>query len=51
MHVEATGPAASGEGHGIEMRAAELAMLLDGVDLESVQRRPRYRRPTTATAP
>jgi len=44
-------PAASGEGHGIEMRAAELAMLLDGVDLESVQRRPRYRRPTPATTP
>jgi transposase len=38
-------PAASVEGHGIEIRAADLAMLLDGVDLESVKRRKRYRRP------
>jgi transposase len=29
----------------IEVRAADLAMLLDGVDLESVQRRRRYQRP------
>jgi transposase len=43
-------PAASDDGHGIEMRAAELAMLLDGVDLDSVRRRKRYRRPTAATA-
>jgi transposase len=42
-------PAASDGGHGIEMRAAELAMLLDGVDLDSVRRRQRYRRPTAAT--
>jgi transposase len=41
-------PAAPDGAHGIEMRAAELAMLLDGVDLESVQRRKRYRRPTAA---
>ena len=31
--------------HGIEMRAADLAMILDGVDLSSVKRRKRYRRP------
>ena len=31
--------------HGLEMRAADFAMLLDGVDLSSVQRRTRYRRP------
>jgi transposase len=36
-------------GHGIEMRAADLAMLLDGVDLDSVKRRKRYRRPTAAS--
>ena len=30
-----------------EIRAAELAMLLDGVVLEKVQRRPRYQRPAT----
>lgn len=32
----------------LEIRAAELAMLLDGVVLEKVQRRPRYHRPATA---
>lgn len=31
--------------HGLEMRAADFAMLLDGVDLESVRRRRRYQRP------
>jgi transposase len=42
-------PAASGDGPpGREVRAAELAMLLDGVVLEKVQRRRRYRRPATA---
>lgn len=33
---------------GLEIRAAELAMLLDGVVLEKVQRRKRYHRPATA---
>ena len=33
---------------GLEIRAADLQMLLDGVDLESVQRRRRYRRPLPA---
>lgn len=33
-----------------EIRADELALLLEGIDLESVKRRPRYERPTTAPA-
>jgi transposase len=41
-------PVASADGHGIEIRAADLTMLLDGVDLESVKRRKRYRRPAAA---
>jgi transposase len=42
-------PAATGAGHGVEMRAAELTMLLDGVDLGSVKRQKRYRRPAAAS--
>jgi transposase len=42
-------PAAPAEGYGIEIRAADLAMLLDGVDLASVKRRKRYRRPAAST--
>ena len=38
-------PAAPPDRHGLEIRAADLAMLLDGVDLDSVKRRKRYRRP------
>jgi transposase len=42
-------PSASGGGPPrVEVRAAELAMLLDGVVLENVQRRKRYHRPATA---
>lgn len=41
------GPATVGA-QGIEMRSADLAMLLDGVDLQSVRRRPRYQRPMPA---
>jgi len=33
---------------GIEIRAADLQMLLDGVDLASVKRQRRYRRPVPA---
>jgi transposase len=33
---------------GVEIRAADLQMLLDGVDLASVQRGQRYRRPLPA---
>jgi len=40
-------PASAGS-HGLEMRAADFAMLLDGVDLESVRRRRRYQRPPPA---
>ncbi len=36
------------DGHGVEVRWAELAMLLDGVELDSVRRRHRYRRPAPA---
>jgi transposase len=32
----------------VQIRAAELQMLLDGVDLESVKRQRRYRRPAPA---
>jgi transposase len=42
-------PAVSSDGPPrLEIRAAELAMLLDGVVLEKVQRRKRYHRPATA---
>ena len=37
-------------GRGVEIRAADLTMLLDGVDLDSVKRQRRYRRPTPAPA-
>ena len=36
---------------GLEIRATDLAMLLDGVDLASVQRRKRYQRPAASAAP
>src|SRR5271156_1721585 len=35
----------AGEAAGVEIRAADLQMLLDGVELDSVKRRRRYRRP------
>jgi transposase len=38
-------PAAQGDSHGVEIRAADLAMLLDGVDWQRVERQPRYQRP------
>jgi transposase len=44
-------PAAPGPGHGVEIRSADLTMLLDGVDLESVKRQRRYRRPPPVDAP
>jgi transposase len=40
---------AAGE-HGLLLRPAELAMLLDGVDLSSVRRHQRYQRPHTSAA-
>jgi transposase len=42
-------PPAPENGHGVEIRAADLAMLLDGVDLESVKRQSRYQRPTATS--
>jgi transposase len=36
--------------HGLILRPAELAMLLDGIELANVQRRQRYQRPTPQTA-
>ncbi len=35
-------PAATGDGQGVEIRAADFAMILDGVDLASVTRQERY---------
>jgi len=35
--------------HGLVIRPAELAMLLDGIDFKNAKRRPRYQRPTTPT--
>ena len=35
--------------HGLLIRPAELAMLLDGIDLQSVKRRKRYQRPQPTT--
>jgi hypothetical protein len=43
-------PPATDGGHGVELRAADLTMLLDGVDLGSVQRQQRYQRPAAAQA-
>ena len=38
-------PAPTGDDAGVEIRAADLTMILDGVDLESVKRQRRYQRP------
>lgn len=35
--------------HGLVIRPAELAMLLDGIDFKNAKRRPRYQRPPTPT--
>jgi transposase len=40
-----------GDGGALELSATELAMLLDGVILESVRRGKRYHRPASAAAP
>ena len=46
----ADGQRASVGEHGLLLRPAELAMLLDGIDLGNVQRRKRYQRPQPAAA-
>jgi len=38
-------PAVAAGRAGIEIRSADLAMILDGIDLDSVKRSKRYRRP------
>lgn len=47
-------PAADGQrervgAHGLVLRPAELAMLLDGIELSKVQRQRRYQRPAAAS--
>ena len=36
--------------HGVTLRPAELAMLLDGIDLANIKRRKRYQRPSPDAA-
>ena len=36
--------------HGVTLRSAELAMLLDGIELAGIKRRKRYQRPQTEAA-
>jgi transposase len=43
-------PTVTADGDGVEIRAADLTMLLAGVDLDSVKRQRRYRRPEPAQA-
>jgi len=42
-------PAAAEGQAGVTLRAAELAMLLDGIDWSKARRGRRYHRPATAT--
>jgi transposase len=44
-------PPVPDEGRGLEIRAADLTMILDGVDLSSVKRQKRYQRPQAQTEP
>jgi transposase len=46
----ADGKRAAAGAHGLVLRPAELAMLLDGVDLAQVKRQKRYQRPTATAA-
>jgi transposase len=43
-------PPVPDDGHGLEIRAADLTMIMDGVDLASVKRQKRYQRPQSANA-
>jgi transposase len=38
-------PRLEGSGASVELRASELAMMLDGIDLKSIRRTRRYQRP------
>jgi transposase len=38
-------PLLGGDGDGVEIHATDLAMILEGIDLASVKRQKRYRRP------
>jgi transposase len=44
-------PPVAGDDDGLEIRAADLTMILDGVDLDSVKRQKRYQRPQPTVAP
>jgi transposase len=46
----ADGKRAAAGAYGLVLRPAELAMLLDGVDLANVKRQKRYQRPAAATS-
>jgi len=41
-------PTATADNNAIEVKATELALILGGIDLHSVERRKRYRRSTSA---
>ena len=41
-------PASPSDDHAVEVKATELALILGGIELRSVERRKRYRRPTTS---
>ena len=43
-------PPATDGGNGVQVRMADLAMILDGVDLGSVKRQRRYQKPPPSTA-
>jgi transposase len=43
-------PALDKDGGGVEIPAADLALILEGIDLASVRRQKRYRRPELANA-
>jgi transposase len=46
----ADGKRASVGAHGLVLRPAELALLLDGIDLSSVRRHQRYQRPAASAS-
>jgi transposase len=40
-------PAPTSDDHAVEVKATELALILGGIELRSVERRKRYQRPTS----